>query len=67
MTLNFDLSTQTSDTFIRVSKCINAVSFSGVARGGVWGVQTPPLRNVNFLLLITEQKQWLNVTEILKK
>jgi len=22
---------------------------------------------VNFLLLITEQKQWLNVTEILKK
>ena len=41
---------------------------SGIARGGVWAVQTPPpLRNVNFLLLITEQKQWLSVTEILKK
>ena len=50
---------QTVDTVIQIS--------SGVARGGVWGVQTPPLRNVNFLLLITEQKQWLSVTEILKK
>jgi len=40
---------------------------SGVARGEFGGFKPPPpLRNVNFLLLITEQKQWLNVTEILK-
>ena len=33
---------------------------SGVARGGVWGVQTPSIeKGVHFYCLVMEQKQWL--------
>ena len=37
---------------------------SGVARGGVWGVQTPPpivKKCVFFYCLVFEQKQWLSL------